>query len=155
DIVGPEEDVIVKIDGKQVDASSEIPLNPGSHKITVMAEGYETAKKKIELEEGVHQKKKIKLKKGEGKPPEEDDDEGDSGSGEGGGGKSSSRSSGDSGPSIFSPSHPKFPAMLTLGGGAAFLIVGTATGLAALTKTSSIRTNQCHGTTMCPPSAQK
>src|SRR5262249_28077038 len=126
DIVGPEEDVIVKIDGKQVDASSEIPLNPGSHKITILAEGYETTKKKVELEEGVHQKKKIKLKKGEGKSSDEDE-EGDGGSG------GHSKSGGDSGPSIFSPSHPKFPAVATIGGGAlVFLPIAIGTGAAAI-----------------------
>jgi hypothetical protein len=163
DVIGPEEGTAsVKVDGKEVDATSEVPLNPGEHKITVSAEGFATAKRNVELEEGVHDTKKIKLKKKVTKSEDGEDAEGVKPEGKPEGKPEDkpegSRSGGDGASSIFSPSHPKFPAVAIAGAGVAFLIVGAATGGAALSQTNSIRKNDCllvkANTYTCPPSAQ-
>lgn len=43
------------IDGKELDASNEVPLDPGDHQVAVAADGYEGAEKKVSLREGAHE----------------------------------------------------------------------------------------------------
>ena len=43
------------IDGKAVDASSEVPINPGDHEILVRAEGFENGSRSLSLREGAHE----------------------------------------------------------------------------------------------------
>jgi len=141
----PEGTATVRVDGKEVDATNEIPLNPGNHKISVEAEGFAPKKKTVHLDEGVHDKTKLKLKaEGAAKPPKGEDD----------GAEVEDKPAAtpdSSSPSIFSPSSPKFPAMLSFYVGGASLIAGSISGLVAVTKASSAR-KYCTGN-VCTPAA--
>jgi hypothetical protein len=56
DVGGPSAGVAhTTIDGKEVDASSEAPFDPGDHQVAVAAEGFEGAERKVSLREGAHE----------------------------------------------------------------------------------------------------
>lgn len=118
--------VEMQIDGKEIDASEEIPIDPGEHEIEVNAEGYESAQKKVELAEGVHEEVKLKLKKIP--PPEAPKKKEESGIG------------------------AKIPAIVSFGVGAAGLGVGAAFGVMAINQADEVKA-QCVNN-VCPPSSQ-
>jgi len=57
------------IDGKDVDASREVPLDPGDHQVAVRAEGFESAERKVSLREGAHERLHLDLKPIDKGPP--------------------------------------------------------------------------------------
>lgn len=57
------------IDGKDVDASSAVPLDPGSHQVAVRAEGFESAEKTVSLKEGAHERLHLDLVPVDKRPP--------------------------------------------------------------------------------------
>ena len=97
------------IDGKDVDASSEVPFDPGDHRVAVAAEGFEAGEKSVSLREGAHEHVHLDLVPIVKAPPPR-------------------VSGGSSAPAIV---------FLSLGG--AGLIVGGAAGVAALMQTSDAR----------------
>jgi hypothetical protein len=46
---------LTTIDGKDVDAASEVPFDPGTHAVAVSADGFETATRTVTLREGAHE----------------------------------------------------------------------------------------------------
>lgn len=63
-VIGPPADqATTTIDEEEVDASSEIPFDPGDHLVVAEASGYERAERRITLDEGEHELVKMKLKK--------------------------------------------------------------------------------------------
>lgn len=110
DVGGPSAgNALTTIDGKDVDASSEVPFDPGDHKVAASAEGFEAAEKSVSLREGAHEHLRLDLVPIVKAPPPK-------------------VSGGSSAPAI---------AFLSLGG--AGLIVGGAAGIAALVQTSDAR----------------
>lgn len=97
------------IDGKDVDASSEVPFDPGEHRVAVAAEGFEAAERSVSLKEGAHEHLHLDLAPIAKAPPPK-------------------VSGGSSAPAI---------AFLSLGG--AGLIVGGAAGIAALMQASDAK----------------
>lgn len=56
DIGGPSAGAaLTTIDGKDVDATNEVPFDPGSHAISVSADGFEDASRTVTLREGAHE----------------------------------------------------------------------------------------------------
>ena len=49
------------IDGKEIDASSEVPSDPGDHEILVRAEGFENGTRSLSLREGAHEHLQLDL----------------------------------------------------------------------------------------------
>ena len=49
------------IDGKDVNASSAVPFNPGDHQVAVRAEGFEPVEKTVSLREGAHEHVRVDL----------------------------------------------------------------------------------------------
>lgn len=47
--------VVTKLDDAEVDAVAEIPSNPGDHKVTISADGFDPAEKSFTLKEGAHE----------------------------------------------------------------------------------------------------
>ena len=99
------------IDGKDVDASREVPLDPGDHKIAVRAEGFEPAEKTLSLREGTHEHLHLDLVKVDKGPPPE----------------AARRSSG--------------PAIVAFAIGGAGLIVGGAAGISAILQASDAKSH--------------
>ena len=63
-VIGPPADqTTTTIDEEEVDASSEIPFDPGDHLVVAEASGYERTERRITLEEGEHELVKLKLTK--------------------------------------------------------------------------------------------
>lgn len=55
-VVGPDQSLTsTTIDGKEIDAESEIPWNPGEYTIAADADGYKPVEKRITLGEGAHE----------------------------------------------------------------------------------------------------
>lgn len=116
------------IDGHDIDAKDEVPVDPGEHVVTVEADGFEPVEKQLRLAEGKHEKLTIKLEPTAApvaKKTEED---------AGGGGGS------------------VLPAVLAFGVGAAGIGVGSVFGIMAFNETSKVEQN-CKGT-KCPPRVQ-
>jgi hypothetical protein len=97
------------IDGKDIDASSEVPLDPGDHKVAVAAEGFEPAEKSVSLSEGAHEHLRLDLTPIAKAPP----------------------------PPVAKRSSA--PAIVAFSLGGAGLIVGGAAGVAALSQTRDAR----------------
>lgn len=120
---------VTAVDGEDVDSSTgEIPLDPGEHRITAEADGYDPAEKTITLAEGVHEKVTLsldKIKVAAAPPPEDAESDG--------GGSS-------------------LPAVLAFGLGAAGIGVGTVFGVMAFSETDKVQ-GQCDGN-RCPPDVQ-
>ena len=61
-VSGPKEgEATTTLDGKEVDATSEVPVDPGEHVVAVEAEGWKRSERRVELAEGTHETVKIKL----------------------------------------------------------------------------------------------
>jgi hypothetical protein len=121
---------VTAVDGEDVDTSTgEVPLDPGEHRITAEADGYDPAEKTIKLAEGVHERVTLTLDKTKvaAAAPVEDADDDD------GGGSS-------------------LPAVLAFGVGAAGIGLGTVFGVMAFSETDKVQ-GQCDGN-RCPPDVQ-
>lgn len=123
-------DVVTTIDGERVDASGEIPFDPGQHTVVAEAEGYEPGEKTVDLAEGAHEDVVFVLTASAPEAPdvvaeEEPDDEG--------------------GGSLVPP-------IIAFGVGAVGLGVGTAFGIIAFNQTSEVE-ERCGGS-VCPPEEQ-
>lgn len=116
------------IDGHDVDAKDELPVDPGEHVITVEAEGFEPAEKQVRLAEGKHEKITISLEPTAAPVAKKADDD-----------------SGGGGGSVV-------PAVLAFGVGAAGIGVGSVFGIMAFNETSKVEQN-CKGT-KCPARVQ-
>ncbi|MCK6589168.1 MAG: tetratricopeptide repeat protein [Polyangiaceae bacterium] len=72
-VIGPDQSLTsTTIAGKEVDAESEIPWNPGEYVVAGDADGYKPAEQKITLEEGEHEVVELELERLGGprkKPP--------------------------------------------------------------------------------------
>jgi hypothetical protein len=134
DVVGPSPDkAAIAIDGQDVDAKMEVPIDPGEHLVTVEADGFEPAEKKIVLAEGKHERLKITLDKmveAEATPVASED-------------KAEEEDNGGS----------ALPAILAFGVGAAGIGVGTIFGVMAFSETDKVK-GSCDGTS-CPPEVQQ
>jgi hypothetical protein len=124
-VTGPKaEDASTTLDGNEIDASSEVPVDPGEHVVVVEAEGWKRAEEKVKLAEGVHEVVRIKMEReavAEAPPP-------------------APPSSGGS----------KLPAAIAFGVGAAGFGVGVVFGLLAFDKTGAAK-ERCDGD-VCPDS---
>lgn len=75
-VQGPLKPARTLINGKAVDASVELPYDPGEYTIAAEADGFERVEQKIALVEGAHAKLTLEMKKGAatgatGAPPDE------------------------------------------------------------------------------------
>lgn len=69
-VVGPEQRLTsTTVDGKEIDAENEVPIDPGEHVIAADADGYNPAEKKVTLAEGVHETVEVQLVKDAPPPP--------------------------------------------------------------------------------------
>jgi len=121
-VLGPQPDqATTTIDDEEVDASAEIPFDPGDHLVVAEASGYERAERRIKLDEGEHELVKLKLKKVvKVEAPVEAKESG----------------------SIA-------PAAISFGVGAAGLAVGAIFGIFAFNETANVEANCQDG--RCPP----
>lgn len=60
-VVGPTTGVHVELDGKEVEANAEAPVDPGPHTIGVDADGYESADSQVTVVEGEHKQVSLTL----------------------------------------------------------------------------------------------
>jgi hypothetical protein len=97
------------IDGKEIDASNEVPANPGDHEILIRADGFENGTRSLSLREGAHEHLHLDLAPLEKAPPP--------------------KSAGGS----------KAPAITFFALGGAGLLVGGGAGIAALMQTSDAK----------------
>jgi hypothetical protein len=143
----------VQVDGAAIPASAaQLPrkINPGKHKITVTAPGFQQAAREVTVEEGKTVEVPIDLVRESSK------------AGVSNAPSSTSRSPEQPGPAAaISPDAPKqgrrgLPtlAYVGFGVGAAGLVTGTITGLLAISKHSSIQKEFCDGTNNCSVEAQ-
>jgi hypothetical protein len=58
-----------RIDGNDVDASNEVPLDPGDHAVAVSADGFEDATRSVTLREGAHEHVHLDLAPTQKGPP--------------------------------------------------------------------------------------
>jgi len=68
-VTGPTGKVSVIIDGADVDASGEVPVNPGSHTVGASADGWNPAEKDVKLAEGAHETVELTLTPGTAAAP--------------------------------------------------------------------------------------
>jgi hypothetical protein len=120
-------DATATLDGEALDASSEAPADPGEHRISVEAPGYETQTRTITLREGVRERVEVRLSRGGPVQAAAVADE-----------------SGSSGGS-------KVPAIIAFSVGAVGIGLGATFGALAFKEASSAK-DQCNGN-VCPPSA--
>jgi hypothetical protein len=115
----------IKIDGAEV-SEGDVAVDPGDHKVTAEADGFDPAEKTVHVAEGAHERVKLKLSPAgtAAKPAEEADS--------GGGGS-------------------KLPAVIAFGVGAVGLGVGTAFGILAFSQTSAAK-SECSAFSICPQS---
>ncbi len=129
EVVGPAKaGAAATIDGVDVDASREVPANPGDHTVGASAEGYAAAEKDLALAEGTHAVVKLRLASAAAavtEPPPPPLPEKRTGS--------------------------RVPGVVTLSIGAAGLAAGGVLGALAFSATSAAKA-QCAGS-VCPPSA--
>lgn len=145
-VFGPAQDITsTTIDGKDIDAESEIPFNPGSHVIAADADGWQPVEKKIKLVEGSHKVVKIKMKKAGAK--KKSDDEGDDDS-EGSDEESDEGSAPKAKSGKITQSSLFLPGMIAGGVGVVGLGLGTIFGAMALGTTSQLQ-SRCDGN-VCP-----
>jgi hypothetical protein len=126
----PKGDAVTTIDGERIDASGEVPFDPGSYTVAAEADGFERAEKSITLAEGAHEDVVLSLEPagGDASVAEEIEEEED-----------------DGGSSIVPP-------ILAFAVGAAGIGVGTAFGIVAFGQTSDVE-ERCGGN-VCPPEEQ-
>ncbi|HLM71798.1 MAG TPA: hypothetical protein VK459_03880 [Polyangiaceae bacterium] len=63
-IIGPDQSLTsTTIDGKEVDAESEIPWNPGEYQVAADADGYKPAEETVTLAEGAHEVVELTLER--------------------------------------------------------------------------------------------
>jgi hypothetical protein len=63
-VAGPKEgEATTTLDGQEVDATSEVPVDPGEHEVAVEAKGWKRAEKRVKVAEGAHEAVKIKLER--------------------------------------------------------------------------------------------
>lgn len=60
-VEGPSTGVHVEVDGQEVQADAESPVDPGPHSVGVDAEGYESGDQRVTLKEGEHKQVTITL----------------------------------------------------------------------------------------------
>lgn len=127
----PAGEAVTTIDGERVDASGEIPFNPGEYAIAAEADGFTTGAKTVTLKEGAHEEVILQLEataadapKDEAAVEEEDD---------------------DGGSSIVPP-------LIAFAAGAAGVGLGIGFGAVAFGQTSDIE-ERCGGN-VCPPEEQ-
>ena len=105
---GPTKPAKTFIDGQEVDATAELPYDPGEHVIAAEAEGFAREEQRVSLVEGAHAKLTLEMKKDANAPVA------DAGGSSGGSGKGS-----------------VIPAVIGFGVGAVGLALGTAFGVMA------------------------
>ncbi len=112
-VSGPREgEATTTIDGEEVDAAGEVPINPGEHTVVAEADGWKRAEKKVKVEEGEHEVVKLKMEReAAAAPPPPKEEKGGS----------------------------KVPAAIAFGVGAAGLAVGGVFGVLAFNKTSAAK----------------
>lgn len=123
-VTGPEKGIRVEIDGKEAEAGTETPVNPGEHNIGADADGYDSADTSISLPEGAHKTVSLTLNPAPGKKPVEEKPE-----------KSSSGG-------------PKWPALISAGVGVGGLALGAAFGVLAFDEANKAK-SYCKGN-VCP-----
>jgi len=119
-VVGPKSGAHVEVDGKEIEADAEAPVDPGEHAIGVDAEGYASGDQKVTVAPGEHKQVTVTLNavtRAEAPKP---------------------KSEGGS----------KIPAIASFGVGAAGIAVGTVFGLFAFDETNRAR-QFCNGN-LCP-----
>jgi hypothetical protein len=121
-VTGPKPaEASVSIDGNEIDATAEVPIDPGDHVVQVEAPGWVSAEEKVKLGEGVHRQVKIKLEReAAAAPPPPPPDTGGS----------------------------KVPAIIAFGVGVAGTGVGAVFGILAFQQTSEAK-ERCDGN-VCP-----
>jgi len=122
-VKGPTGKVSVIVDGADVDASGEIPVNPGDHTVGASADGYNPAEKEAKVAEGAHETVELTLAPAPTTPP----------------------------PPPETPIGPRVPGIVLSTVGGAALIVGGVFGGLAFSATSQAK-SQCNGN-VCPSSA--
>jgi hypothetical protein len=121
-VTGPKPaETSVSIDGKEVDATAEMPIDPGEHEVQVEAPGWVPAEEKVKLAEGVHRQVKIKLEPEAAAPPP---------------------------PPPPETGGSKVPAIIAFGVGVAGTGVGAVFGILAFQQTSAAK-ERCDGN-VCP-----
>jgi hypothetical protein len=122
-VIGPPADqTTTTIDEEEVDASSEIPFDPGDHLVVAESSGYERKERRITLEEGEHELVKLKLTK---------------------------KAAPVVAPVEPKSSGSVVPAAIAFGVGAAGLALGAVYGVFAFNETSNVEANCKDG--RCPP----
>lgn len=120
-VIGPTTGVRVEVDGKEVEADTEGPVDPGQHAIAADADGYESGDRNVTVAEGEHKQVTLTLEaiaRQEAPRPKP-----------GGGGS-------------------KIPAIASFGVGAAGIAVGAVFGIFAFDETNKAR-GFCNGN-LCP-----
>ena len=125
-VKGPKEAKIL-IDGKETDASFEVPIDPGEHEVQAEADGFLPAEKKVKLAEGEHLEVELTL------DPEEEEEK---------------PVAPATPPPTSSFELPGTPVLVAFGVGAAGVAVGSLFGILAFTETSSAK-ERCDGN-RCP-----
>lgn len=133
-VVGPKpEEAKVTIDGKEVDVSGEVPLDPGEHQVKVEAKGWKPGEAKATLADAAHDEVKVELEREEPAAPPPPPPQ----------------------PLAPPPPKPKLPstALVAFGVGGAGVAIGSVFGVLAFLGTSDVE-DRCKGKT-CPPSARR
>lgn len=131
---GPKEgEATILIDGKETDASFEVPIDPGDHVVRAEAEGWKPSEKQASLGNGEHLELELSLERDPSAASEEEEEE--------------------EKPAVVAPPpsawpRPNLPVMIALGTGAAGVAIGSLFGILAFTSTSSAK-ERCSGN-ICP-----
>lgn len=133
-VKGPKEgEATILIDGKETDASFEVPIDPGEHVIRAEAEGWKPAEKQANAGNGEHLELEISLERDPSAASEEEEEE---------------EKPAEAPPPAMSWPKPNLPVMVALGTGAAGVAIGSLFGILAFTSTSSAK-ERCSGN-ICP-----
>ncbi|WP_197041118.1 PEGA domain-containing protein [Chondromyces apiculatus] len=123
----------ILIDGKETDARSEVPLDPGEHTVRVEAEGFTSAERRPTLAEGEHLRVELTLEPDAAVMKKKEE---------------AAKAARALQPLPSSSSKPPLPALIALGAGAAGVAVGSVFGILAFTGTASTK-DHCAGN-ICP-----
>lgn len=131
-VKGPKEgEATILIDGKETDASFEVPIDPGEHVIRAEAEGWKPSEKQATAGNGEHLELEISLERDPAAAEEEEEVK-----------------PVEAPPPASTWPRPNLPVMVALGTGAAGVAIGSLFGILAFTSTSSAK-ERCSGN-ICP-----